>query len=217
MATPAVQIVAELAKAGVLQEVLKLLVGLFKAKEVKVVDAPRLPDDEDIKPPDVVKDKTRTMKKLVLKVKMFQYSKKLFPEQYTSSNPQGLVDNAREQEILAGNANLNRESKFYVDLTPYDQDDNPILERDVQPGEQFAGLKFKPEFHVEAGGAFTHVVGNGTNVPDTKEDSWVGVGITNYQKTNGFGCQFKVFGEGKVRVVAKLLDLESNALEFNVS
>lgn len=147
---------------------------------------PQFPDDHIPRP-----EAERRVTKVRIKLERVQVSRERFPQLYTEDNPFGLVP---ARPIQDGQTQMNWGSKFWVDLTAYDQDGHEFLRPDV--------LKYSLAFNTEikVGDAFTKGLGPATSGSDQPKAGYeqvstnaIGQGITAWLSTLGFMHQFQAF------------------------
>lgn len=203
-----------------------LLGGLFNRKPkpptpMVPVDKPTPREDSDDDFPDDIIPTPKVGAKVstvVLKLARAQYQKDRFPEMYTEENPQGLYSNKEKAAIEAGHTALNWGSKFWLDLTAFDEKGQEFT-RDRVLAE---GLSFKTEHHV--GDAF--IKGHGA-APDgqpkagyeTNFTEEVGGGDAAWRSSLGFLMQFKshVDADGKAfRCIGSVNGVTSNEFVIRI-
>lgn len=171
---------------------------------------PRFPDDMHPVP-----KKARRVTEVRLKLARAQYQRARHPEMYTPENPMGLYPNAQLHRLQAGIDALNIGSKFWLDLTAYDQDGQEFL-----PDAVIAyGLAFETEHH--CGNAW--IRGNGADEQgepknhDGQDGDGISNGITAWRSTLGFLHQLKAHGEGQYMCRGRVGDVWSNEFTIRVS
>lgn len=184
------------------------------------------PDDDKIKPPSTrVNVKVASVRAKVIKV---QLSRQRFPDAYDPSkggNQFGTMENLGE--INSGAAAIPYDSKFWLDLTPSDEN-NLQIRSDVALKE--LKLAFKTAHHAEdSSGGHTWIEGVGgepgfdgnNGVPITPykggDSGWVGQGVSAWLYTSGFVQQFQAFGEGSVKLYGFVDGVKSNEITIRVS
>lgn len=172
---------------------------------------PSFPDDHIPRPPT-----TRKVARVRIKLERVQLSKERFPNEYTPENPFGLVSPG---PIQAG-SNMNWGSKFWVDLTAYDEQGKEFLRPDVLT----YGLAYKTEIRV--GDAVQKGLGalpDGTPVPGyvSQGTDAIGHGITAWLSSFGFLHQMQAFAAAdgqKFRVTGFVDGVEAeNPFDLGVS
>jgi hypothetical protein len=170
-------------------------------------------------PDDVMPAPKRALKvgsvKLVLS--RAQYSRERFPEQYTEQNPFGFLSQADCRALMDGSGVLPFGSKFWLDLTPFDESGRQI----TRPEMIAAGLSFKTNHH--CGDAF--IVGHGElpSAPgepapyETNDTDAISNGITAWKSSLGYLHQMKAWGEGSFPVVGAVDGVMSNSFTLRVS
>lgn len=191
---PAVQT----ALAGLLAQLLgaipNLVTGLFNKKPKTPVTVPTpspAPQDSEF-PDDTIPAPQGNVKiaKVRLKLARAQYNKQRFPEQYTPENLFGLYSNDDLRMIESGEQALNYGSKFWLDLTAFDDKNKEIMRDRVLS----MGLAFKTEF--QCGEASIKGNGSEANV-EVVDSNEIGNGITAFNSSLGFLHQMKAHGEGE--------------------
>lgn len=175
-----------------------LIAGLFKRqKPTKPVVQPLpnpVPQEPDF-PDDIIptpQPNGRKVTKVRLKLARAQYNRQRFPEQYNDANPMGLYSNEDLRAIESGTQALNYGSKFWLDLTPYDQNGKEFL-RD-------AVLAYNLDFKTEIRCGEAYIIGNGSeDRVDAHDSNEIGNGITAFNSSLGFLHQMKAHGEGEFR------------------
>lgn len=178
-----------------------LIAGLFKHgdKPKTHVEAPTpspAPQEEDF-PDDVIPVPAGQRKVDTVRVRLsrVQLPKSRFPEEYTKENPFGLV---RPGPIADGSSAMNWGSKFWLDITAYDQEGKEFLPEAVMA----YGLAYKTEFRIEneAGAVVIAVKGVGADAAGNPVAGYVmegseeiGNGATAWISTNGFLHQMKTW------------------------
>lgn len=143
-----------------------------------------------------------------------QYNRSRFPNEYNHDNPFGL--DHRKGEIQAGTANMAWGSKFWLDLTAYDQDGKEFFPDDVIA----ADLEYETEHH--AGEAFIKGHGGDKGAPtpgyETNDTDEVGNGITAWVSSLGFLHQMKAHQDNtSFECWGKVGGVESNRFTIKVS
>lgn len=188
-------------QAGLLDMLLKLVIGWF-TKSPKPV-APQKPvepnkptpagGDDDF-PDDHIPRPTagRKVAKVTLHLARAQYSRERFPQEYNANNPFGLVSQGELKEIERGNGALTWLSKFWLDLTAYDEQGHEFVRADVLT----LGLAYKTE--IRCGDAF--IIGRGADAEgqpvagyETNDTDQIGNGITAWLSSKGFLHQMQCF------------------------
>ena len=213
---PAIQGALAAIIAQLLGSVPGLIAGLFNKKPKAPVTSPTpapVPQDEEF-PDDHIPTPPITAERIVttvrLKLARAQYSKQRFPQEYTEANPFGLVSNEELRAVEEGRSALNYASKFWLDLTAYDQHGKEFLRDAVLA----LGLEFKTEFHV----GDASIKGNGDiNKVETVDSDLVGNGITAYNSSLGFLHQMKAHGEGESECSGSVNGVSSNTFTLKVS
>jgi len=208
---------------------------LFKSKGVSQPPAvpppagmpPRLPDDVVILPPTSTLP-ALTISRVTHVIRQAQYSAKLFPDAYTPDNPYGLYKDP--MGMVARNEAFNRETKFWFDLTAYDQNG-----RELDGARIIANkLAYKTRHAVTnlATGGVTEIVGppDGTLLPGStpekpkpmpgytqSEEAGFGLGITPWEDSVGFNAPMKAYAEGEFRADADLDGHDAEPFNFRVS
>jgi hypothetical protein len=186
------------ALAGIVALLRSLFGGLFghKAKPAPTVPVtvPTPTEDGDPKFPDdtipTPAPPTRTVVNVVLRLARVQYSKARFPDMYTDDNPMGLMDDATRKDIEGGNEAMPWGSKFWLDLTAYDAD-NQEFTRDRVLAH---GLSFRTEHHCGE----AHIIGHGADAAgdpiagyETVSTDQIGNGDAAWRSSLGFLHQLK--------------------------
>jgi hypothetical protein len=212
---------------GVKEALLALLMGWLtrtpKPTEPVVKPTPAPPPSPTVPPDDFPDDiipappsKGRKVTSVRCKLSRAQYNRQRFPEQYTRENPMGLYPSSELRAIEGEQSALNQASKFWPDLTAYDQHGKEFLRDAVLA----YGLAYKTEHH--CGGAFIRGKGAtaeggpkpGYEMNDTDE---IGNGISAWESSLGFLHQMKAWGEGTFEVWGVVDGVESNRFKIRVS
>lgn len=199
---------------GLLEKLVDLLSGLFKRKQKPVAPAsPTGGDPDDDFPDDTIPAPTApvTISKVRLKLARVQLSKQRFP----NAPDGGLLKPEDVRAIEAGTANMNYGSKFWLDLTAYDQNGLEIMRDRVITND----LCYKTEHH--CGDAF--IIGHGgtdqnpTAGYETNDTNEIGNGDTAWRSSCGFLHQMKAHGQGSFLCFGKVVGMESNSFTIKVS
>jgi len=212
------------ALAGIIAQLLAavpgLLIGLFNRKPTTPITSPTpapVPQDDDF-PDDTIPEPSdkREVKRAVLKLARAQYNKQRFPDQYKDGN-NGLYSDEDKRSIQEGDSALNYASKFWLDITAYDDDDKEFL----RPAVLTHGLAYKTEFHV--GDAYILGFGpdeknvDGSPRAEVVHTNEMGHGITAWNNSFGFLHQMKARKEGEYDVYAVVDGVETNHFTLKVS
>lgn len=165
---------------------------------------PTFPDDHIPRPSTDVAQ--RKVTRVRIKLERVQLSRERFPKAYTEDNPFGLVDPG---QIAGGQNAMNWGSKFWVDLTAFDQDGHEFLRPDV--------LSYALAFNtvIKVGDTFIKGHGQasaGSDQPaagyETNDTNAVGQGITAWLSSLGFMQQFQAWAaaDGKSFQVSGSVD-----------
>ena len=179
---------------------------------VKPVPNPNAIDDEF--PDDVIPaprpNQGRTVTKVECKLARVELNKHRFPD----APDGGLLPPEVRKDITDGKTAMNYASKFWIDLTAYDQHGKEFLRGDVLA----YNLQYRTEHHAED--AF--IRGNGGPALDPAQyeavdTDVVGNGISAWISSMGFLHQFKAHGEGQYEIWGKVNGVESNRFTIKVS
>lgn len=200
---------------GLLGKVLDLLGGLFnrKPKPADVVTTPAGGNTEDDFPDDVIPAPPTKAKvaKVRLKLARVQLNKQRFPDAPNG----GLLDPETVRKIQAGDTAMNYGSKFWLDLTAYDEAGLEITRDKVLA----AGLQFQTEHH--CGDAYIIGKGGSGNEPnagyETNSTDQIGNGDTAWRSSLGFLHQMKAHGQGEFLCSGKVASVDSNKFTIKVS
>lgn len=199
-----------------LSDLPELVVGLFKNKKPTKPVATPLPNpvpQEPEFPDDIIPSPTPNGRKVTnvrLKLARAQYNRQRHPEQYNEANPMGLYSNEDLRKIESGEQALNFASKFWLDLTPYDQNGKEFL-RD-------AVLAYNLDFKTELRCGDAYIKGNGSeDKVEAVDSNEIGNGITAFNSSLGFLHQMKAHGEGEFRCSGSVDGVDANTFTIRVS
>lgn len=210
------------------------LVGLFRRQRPELpppsmgvpVTPPALETSKSVPPPAVPKAKVSSVRLVLSRA---QYSRTLFPEQY-DDNPHGTYEGEELRKIRNGEA-MNRQSRFWLDLTAYDENGHEIVPAQVDRD----GLAFKTRTELTVAGLGTAVTeGRGPDpsgavqprngrpmpLPEYVLDSggtWIEVEQEAFNASCGFLSGYKAWGEGEIRAVGYVDGVKSNEIVIRVS
>lgn len=197
-----------------------LILGLFRKKPTEPVTVPTpvpvQPDEEF--PDDTIPEPKaeRTIKSVRLKLTRAQYNKQRFPDQYANGKD-GLYSSAELRAIEDGTSALNYASKFWLDLTAFDEEKKEFL----RPAVLAAGLAYDTEHH--CGDAYIKGFGpnekndDGTPKAEVESTNEIGNGITAWNSSLGFLHQMKAHKEGEFECWGSVGGVESNHFIIKVS
>lgn len=200
-----------------------LIQGLFKKKEPvpalpPVVVVP-VPNPGSVTPPDLIDDvipAPPAADRVVTSVKLTLAGGQLNRQRFPNAPNGGLLDMSYLKQVQAGKMALNYGSKFWLDLTAYDQNGREFL-----PGDVIAyNLCYQTEHH--AGDAYIKGHGGTAQRPtdgyETNDTNEIGNGISSWVATLGFKHQMKAHGEGEFRCSGSVGGVEAgNPFTIRVS
>lgn len=199
-----------------LSDLPELVTGLFKNRKPTKPVATPLPNpvpQEPEFPDDIIpapQPQGRKVTNVRLKLARGQYNKQRHPDMYTNDNPMGLYSNDDLRKIESGEQALNFASKFWLDLTAYDQDGKEFL-RD-------AVLAYDLDFKTELRCGEAYILGNGSeDRVESVDSNEIGNGITAFNSSLGFLHQMKAHGEGEFRCSGSVNGVDSNSFTIRVS
>lgn len=151
----------------------------------------------------------------VTSVKLTLAGGQLNKQRFPNAPNGGLLPMDYLRQVQAGKLALNYGSKFWLDLTAYDQVGKEFLPGDVISND----LCYQTEHH--AGDAFIKGHGGQPQVPtdgyETNDTNEIGNGISSWIATLGFKHQMKAHGEGTFECWGSVGGVRSNSFSIRVS
>lgn len=165
-------------------------------------------------PPDSPTPAAGRISRVRLRLLRAQYNRKLFPEQYTPDNPQGLYSGKELEAIRNGSGKLNRESNIWADLTAYGPD-GVELQRDQL---KRLGLAYRTEFFINDGSIIGHGANDLGHPNDWERTNPEGANISEeaWRTSLGFNVRIHVAEEGPYTVRGNVDGNEGEAFTVTV-
>lgn len=157
----------------------------------------------------------RNISRVRLRLLRAQYNKKLFPEQYTENNPQGLYSGKELEAIRNGSGKLNRESNIWADLSAFGPDGVELQREQLKR----LGLAYKTAFTINDG----QIVGNGAD-PEGRPNDWERINPTGaniseeaWRTSLGYNVRIHLADEGRYTVNGSVDGFDGDPFTVEVS